>query len=866
MAVFTESNRKKKLLAVVLAVSIVSIILGLGLALALKMENSQNEVEHCRGRCYQPYDPLVAGCRCDADCTAADNCCYDYHDVCLLPAEQWECTRLRCGETRMERSRCHCSADCLQAGDCCTNYKHVCQGETAWVEDDCLNLMEPSCPAGFQRPPLLLVSLDGLRADYLQTWEGLLPVLSKLGRCGTSAPFMQAAFPSKTFPNHYTIATGLYPESNGLIDNVMFDPVFNASFSLSNEEKDNPAWYLGQPIWHTARYQGLRSGTFFWPGSDVRVNGSYPDLYRPYDGKVPFEERVFTVLKWLQLPVEERPDFFTLYLEEPDKSGHKFGTVSGQLTESLRGVDDVMGQLMNGLKQLNLHRCLNIIVVADHGMEDTSCERKEVLQDLVDTEDLWVTDGPVGRIRARSAGTVLDAAALVANISCRKPQQKITPYLKPHLPKRFHYANSRRIEDVNVLVTPKWLLERVRGSLTFCSGGAHGYDNDVESMHAMFLSHGPAFQQQTVVQPFSNVELYNLMCDLLQISPSANNGTHGSLNHLLREPFHRPSPPAERSPPSRCPLLTLEPGDTLGCSCPAISGNVIQLNRRLNLTTAEVEATMETHAFLGLPVVLQQGVSYCLLPQQGFVSGYGQDISMPLWSSFSLEAPADLDPLPAVTDSCLRADVRLPPSQSPRCDHDHVAPGSNISYAFLYPPGLNTTADEQFDGLLMSNVVPMFPAFKKIWDYFQGTLLKKYSQQYGGINVVTGPAFDYNYDGRFDSQDQIQEFVPGSSVPVPTHYFAVLTSCSDAAQTPAACSGSLSTVCFLLPHRRDNAESCQSAESESHWVEDLMWFHQSRVRDVEWITGLDFYQGSGRPITELLQLKARPTAAIKRKL
>ncbi|CAL8374234.1 unnamed protein product [Boreogadus saida] len=193
---------------------------------------------------------------------------------------------------------------------------------------------------------------------------------------------------------------------------------------------------------------------------------------------------------------------------------------------------------------------------------------------------------------------------------------------------------------------------------------------------------------------------------------------------------------------------------------------------------------------------------------------------------------------------------------------------SLLYYCISIPlsPGLNTTADEQFDGLLMSNVVPMFPAFKKIWDYFQGTLLKKYSRQYGGVSVVTGPAFDYNYDGRVDSKDQIQEFVPGSSVPVPTHYFAVLTSCSDAAQTPAACAASLSTVCFLLPHRRDNAESCQSAESESHWVEDLMWFHQSRVRDVEWITGLDFYQGSGRPIAELLQLKARPTAAIKRKL
>ncbi|KAJ3608699.1 hypothetical protein NHX12_023229, partial [Muraenolepis orangiensis] len=499
----------------------------------------------------------------------------------------------------MLQSRCHCSSDCLQAGDCCSNYKHVCHGEKSWVEDDCVDITQHQCPSGFKQPPLLLVSLDGLRADYLQTWKTLLPVLTKM-------------------------------ESNGLIDNGMYDPVFDASFSLSNQEKNNPRWYQGQPIWHTARYQGLKSGTFFWPGSDVQINGSFPDIYEPYDGKVPFEERVFTVLKWLQLPDDKRPDFFTLYLEEPDKSGHKFGTISGGL--------------MDGLKQLNLHHCLNIIIVADHGMEDTDCDRKEVLQDLVEIKDLWVTEGP-----------------------CKKPEQKIKPYLKQHLPKRFHYAHSRRIEDVNVWVTPKWLFERSRGSLTFCSGGAHGYDNDVESMHAMFLSHGPAFQQQMEVQPFSNIELYNLMCDVLQISPSPNNGTHGSLNHLLRRPHFLPRPPAELSPPSRCPLLTLQPSDTLGCSCPpAISVNDSLLNSHLNLTAAEAEESMRSHAVLGRPVVLQQNESYCLLQQRGFVSGYSQRIFMPLWSSFSLDPPVDLDPLPAVTSSCLRADVRVPPSQSPR--------------------------------------------------------------------------------------------------------------------------------------------------------------------------------------------------------
>uniref|UniRef100_A0A672YYH5 Ectonucleotide pyrophosphatase/phosphodiesterase 1 n=1 Tax=Sphaeramia orbicularis TaxID=375764 RepID=A0A672YYH5_9TELE len=223
-----------------------------------------------------------------------------------------------------------------------------------------------------------------------------------------------------------------------------------------------------------------------------------------------------------------------------------------QLIEALQGVDRIMAQLMNGLKQLRLHRCVNVIIVADHGMESTSCDRMEVLEDLVgDIRSLWVTEGPFGRIRAKDKHT------------CKKPDQKIKAYLKSNLPKRLHFANSRRIEDVNVLVDAKWLYP---GSLTFCSGGAHGYDNDFESMHAMFLSYGPQFQPNTQVEPFSNVELYNLMCD-----PSVqNNGTHGSLNHILRRPFFSPKGPEEGSVPGQCPLVSLDPADGLGCSCPTL--------------------------------------------------------------------------------------------------------------------------------------------------------------------------------------------------------------------------------------------------------------------------------------------------------
>ncbi|XP_029514108.1 venom phosphodiesterase 1 [Oncorhynchus nerka] len=866
MGISKELQGKKTLVIGALAISMVTIILGLGLGLGLQLEDCRNKVvptTSCKNRCYEPFDDETPGCRCDTQCVINNNCCYDFQDICFQPTQQWECTKLRCGETRLAESRCHCSDDCLGAGDCCTNFKHVCQGETEWVADDCVDLATPKCPANFKLQPLLLISLDGLRAEYQQTWSSLIPVLDKLRTCGTSAPYMQPVFPSITFPNHYTIVTGMYSESHGLVDNKMYDPVFDASFSLSNDEKSNPRWYFGQPIWHTASYQGLRAGTYFWPGSDVKINGSFPDINLDYNGKIPFEERVFTLLKWLQLPDNERPDFFTLYLEEPDKSGHSFGPVSGGLIKALTGVDKVIGQLMNGLKQLNLHQCLNIIIVADHGMEDTSCDRKEVLQDLLQVEnvrDLYVYEGPFGRIRSNDKNQPLDSSRLVANMTCKKNSQKVKPYLKNHLPKRFHYANSRRIEDVSVIVNPGWLFERYPGSLTFCAGGAHGYDNDEASMHAMFLSYGPKFHYKTEIEPFSNIELYNLMCDVLGISPSQNNGSHGSMNHLLRTPWHTPIHPAEQTTPGQCPLVILEPTDTLDCTCTSLG--VTNPNSRLNLTAAEVKAVEQKHMLFGRPIMLEPSNDYCLLYHQGFVNAYSKKSLMPVWNSYTLDKPENMDPLPAVTPDCQRADVRIPADKSPRCDQ--YASARNITHGFLYPPNLNKTAEEEYDGLLMSNVVPMYPEFKKIWDYFHTTLLKKYASQYNGINVVTGPAFDYNYDGQFDSQDQIEQFVTGTQIPIPTHYFAVLTSCKDS-QPVSSCNNELQTVSFLIPHKADNSENCNNGDTASLWVEDHLWFHQSRVRDVEWLTGLDFYQGSTRPIPELLKVKTRPTAAIHRR-
>ncbi|KAG3290257.1 ectonucleotide pyrophosphatase/phosphodiesterase family member 1 [Ictidomys tridecemlineatus] len=313
----------------VLSVCVLTTILGCIFGLK---PSCAKEVKSCKGRC---FERTFGNCRCDAACVDLGNCCLDYQETCIEPGHIWTCNKFRCGEKRLSRNLCSCSDDCKAQGDCCINYGSVCQGEKSWVEETCESIDEPQCPEGFDSPPTLLFSLDGFRAEYLHTWGGLLPVISKLKNCGTYTKNLRPVYPTKTFPNHYSIVTGLYPESHGVIDNKMYDPKMNASFSLKSKEKFNPEWYKGEPIWITAKYQGLKSGTLFWPGSDVTIKGIYPDIYKVYNGSIPFEERILAVLQWLQLPRDERPHFYTLYLEEPDSSGHSYGPVSSEVSTFL---------------------------------------------------------------------------------------------------------------------------------------------------------------------------------------------------------------------------------------------------------------------------------------------------------------------------------------------------------------------------------------------------------------------------------------------------------------------------------------------------------------------------------------------------
>lgn len=531
--------------------------------------------------------------------------------------------------------------------------------------------------------------MDGFRAEYLQTWSPLIPNVNKLKTCGIHSKYLRPVYPTKTFPNHYTIVTGLYPESHGIIDNNMYDVNLNKSFSIFSKGTFDPAWWHGQPVWLTAMNQGLKAGTYFWPGSDVAINGSFPSLYMVYNRSVPYEERISTLLTWLDLPKAERPDFYTLYVGQPDSAGHDKGPVSAAVIQALQLVDNALGMLMEGLKQRNLDNCVNIILVTDHGMDQTYCEKVEYMTDYLPQVNFYMYEGPAPRIRAYNVPQdfySFNSEEIVRNLSCRKPDQHFKPYLSPDLPKRLHFAKNIRIDKVHLLVNPPWLAVRSK-DFSYCGGGTHGYDNKFKSMEAIFLAHGPSFKEKTEIEPFENIELYNLICDLLHIEPAPNNGTHGSLNHLLKVPFYEPSHEEEVSKFSVCGFTVPLPTDALDCSCPELQRDTSleYVNQMLNLTQDEITATEKLNLPFGRPRVMQKNKEHCLLYHREYISGFGKDIRMPLWSSYIVPNPGDTSPLPPTVPDCLRADVRVAPSESQKCSF-YLA-DKNITHGFLYPPG-----------------------------------------------------------------------------------------------------------------------------------------------------------------------------------
>jgi len=378
---------------------------------------------------------------------------------------------------------------------------------------------------------VLLISLDGFRADYLQRPGAVR--LRALAARGVKAERMVPTFPSKTFPNHYSIVTGLYTEHHGIVANIMRDPEYGA-FGIG----DHPAvrdvrWWDGEPIWVTAEKQGVRTAPYLWPGAEAPIGGIRPWFWMKFDNTLAYDVRVRRVLGFLTIP-DSAPRFVTAYFSGNDDAGHDYGPDSPQVDTAIARADSAVGAIVDGIAKAGLSGKVNIIVVADHGMTPVSTTRRIYLDDYISMDSVDVIDWtPVAAIAPKPGREKYVYDKL------RGANPRLAVYRKGEVPARFHFNAHKHITPIVAIADEGWsITTHARASRVplprSANGGTHGYDNLLPSMGALFVAAGPAFKSGLTVKPFQNVHVYSLMAQILGIKPAATDGSLDSVRALLK--------------------------------------------------------------------------------------------------------------------------------------------------------------------------------------------------------------------------------------------------------------------------------------------------------------------------------------------
>ncbi|KAG8420662.1 hypothetical protein J3459_010878 [Metarhizium acridum] len=393
-------------------------------------------------------------------------------------------------------------------------------------------------------PTTIILSLDGFRADFLQ--RDFTPRLNALVKEGISPQYMMPSFPSLTFPNHYTLATGLYPESHGIVANKFWDPDLNAEFHHTDPARSlDPKWWGGEPFWVTAEKQGIRAAVHMWPGSEAPIQDTFASIVDKYNGNEPLDSKVSRVLGFLDMPGKEnpavdvkdtRPQLIAAYVPNVDTDGHKYGPNSTEIMSTIQSVDTMIDNLSKGLDARNLTNIVNVIVVSDHGMATTDTSRVLQLEDLVDTSKIEHTDGwPLYGLRPKDDKDTRQLYDELKEKAESNPNFDV--YLRDvDMPQRYHFSNNHRIAPLWIVPKVGWAIatkdefavnEAKEKGLVYHPRGLHGYDHQHPLMRAIFIARGPAFPHQgnSRVEPFQNLEVYNILCDSLGIEPQPNNGT-----------------------------------------------------------------------------------------------------------------------------------------------------------------------------------------------------------------------------------------------------------------------------------------------------------------------------------------------------
>ncbi|RLD42701.1 MAG: alkaline phosphatase family protein [Bacteroidetes bacterium] len=375
-------------------------------------------------------------------------------------------------------------------------------------------------------PYVIMLSMDGFRWDY--TDKTSTPNFDKIEQIGVKSR-IQASFPTKTFPNHYSIATGLYPDHHGIVNNTFWDPQRGVLYKISDRSKvEDGYFYGGEPIWVTAEKQNVRSASYFWVGSEAEIDGYRPSIWKRYEHNFPFYQRADSVIAWLQLPKEKRPHLITWYVSQPDSYGHKYGPYSQEIRDTVSGLDKLLGYFMDKLASLDIAKNVNVIITSDHGMEAIVHERSISLSDYVKsswvngmnggnpTYNIWVKDG------------FKDSVRLALN---NIPHLHL--YDKNNVPARLHYMTNERCGDFVATADSSWAL--FSGNIpNFTVGGTHGYDNNITSMDATFYAYGPAFKVNYRQEKFRNIDIYELICTILKLEPGTNDGDLEKVKSMLK--------------------------------------------------------------------------------------------------------------------------------------------------------------------------------------------------------------------------------------------------------------------------------------------------------------------------------------------
>jgi predicted AlkP superfamily pyrophosphatase or phosphodiesterase len=388
-------------------------------------------------------------------------------------------------------------------------------------------------PAGPHRPPLILISIDGFRADYLR--RGLTPTLARLAAEGATSPEgMRPSFPANTYPNHYTLVTGLRPDRHGIVHNDMEDPLIpGVTFSQRNRAavKDRRWWDDATPFWVSAERADWRTSPDYWPGTEAAVQGIRPSLWRPYDQKTSSADRVDYLLGALDARRPFRYRFFTLYFDVVDTAGHAEGPNGAAVEGALRDVDAAVARLLAGLAARGLEGKVNLVIVSDHGMAAVPPDHVIYLDEAFAPLPVRVIASGAVAALAPLPGREAEAERVFL-----RPDPRFQCWRKDEVPERFQYGRHRRVAPIVCLATTGWYLTTREAQPSPSAGvkGQHGFDPYDPTMAALFISHGPSIRPGAAVAPFDNVHVYPLLVRLTGVKQEPSDGDLAVLAPLMK--------------------------------------------------------------------------------------------------------------------------------------------------------------------------------------------------------------------------------------------------------------------------------------------------------------------------------------------